>query len=1315
MHQAIHMRSLRLALPVIFVPLEKLMSHTHSAGSRAAGHLTRALHLLGLVALLAGVLLPLLPAQSIMAQEIPPAAPITDVPVTEGPVQSAAVSADGPPIRATTFTNLGNIFYPAQARFNSSTSVTIETWAYVFFAAIPCQTIVDNQFPDSYWFGVCDDGTTSEAVLRFHRGSSGSVDSTVKLKYYHWYHLAVSYDGANATFYVDGIAAGGGALAAPVLADRELRIGGLPSDSLYYGSFDELRIWSVARTQAQIRDNIFKEVRSGAGLAATFGDGGLHEDLQPVAGTPGTGIGATKDGLLPKDLTVPIAATAPVLDGNVDPNTEYAGAEIVNIRFVRSDGDWFAAGQPVRGDLSAYLLRTATDLYIGLPRVGLFCDICSATPFADENATIAILLDLPYLRPETAQPAQNRILIPMSTLDPATAIWQNGNGTGDFVNCTGPSCPARGPLWDVAKIEYDGGEFSPDQRAVEIRISESLLGSFDEVDGFALGQINTPLANLHHFAPVGALMGAPDTWATLIYGDSTASIPRVRVKGTVVNELAPGKPPLPNQKVSFGAIGQAAFQTTTDANGAYEFDVYLPEGKSTFLQVIECANCRAAPATVSGVGIQPTTKSGGVSYPGCTAALCTLADATLRAKLPPGPVTFTNPPLRPVARMITNTSTNSATSATTVVINGVNLHEDTTFFLSPMPVLQGPQFDPSEWILLPAPVVGRGADMKSVTVSLPTLPKLTKSFNTSVNQGEALNMDWRWIVMDNWFRPDWVDKRASGTFRLLQPAYPEIWGMGFDNESTSSSFAEFTSVYGDNAYLCIGAFGACVTHVIDPLYGTLFYGIYRGIISQTGGSCVGMSATSGKFAGGQLNASTFDPAANFPAGITVRPDADFDYDSTLGPVTGPAHPVNLWAHIRRNHGVQVSSSVWRMSAEQLIDSAQDGFMDLQVSRLRGGPTSAVISMKNPDAVFGGHAVTPYKVEDVTGGAHVSVYDNNYPMSKAAFIDFTYSGDTFKFWDYDDSGGTLFVYPLSTWNGDATFPADIPGMVGNVIFGDSGDPDALAATLDGSPATPQNTTQALITTSAGQYGYLPNGQFINTLPNAAPIPLFGANGEDLVFSPVLLPATDPAPIITINSDQPRYFYMSAADGNALGVRGNDSTPGDHDTVKLTYSGQDLSGYELTPQRSTTELLPQIGMNLGEQERLLFRFWGLDTEGGKPSTFTMLPADHGVTHKNGASTASEHFLIVDAVDGAAKEAGTRIFGPLDTPAGATQRITVADWPVGRSVKVETDANSDGTFETTEFFGGRSCGSEDNDDNGVPDSCQSGMNTYMPVISK
>jgi hypothetical protein len=269
-------------------------------------------------------------------------------------------------------------------------------------------------------------------------------------------------------------------------------------------------------------------------------------------------------------------------------------------------------------------------------------------------------------------------------------------------------------------------------------------------------------------------------------------------------------------------------------------------------------------------------------------------------------------------------------------------------------------------------------------------------------------------------------------------------------------------------------------------------------------------------------------------------------------------------------------------------------------------------------------------------------------------------------------------------------------------------------VDGIP-TPQNTTQGLFTTPAGQYGYLPDGTFVATLPNAFAVPLFGEAGEGIVFSPVLLPSDGPPPVVTVNVQSSRYFYTAAGGGNALQVQASSVTPGDHDRVALAYAGGTLAGFDLTPQHGTTALLPKIGMALGPQQRLLFRFWQLDLPGGGTAAFRTLPAAHGVTYANRSAAGSEHFIIVDAVDGAAEVAETRLFGPVAIPPGATQRVTVADWPAGRTLKVETDADGDGVFEKEELFGGRACASFDADDDGVPDACARNLAIYMPIIMR
>ncbi len=74
-----------------------------------------------------------------------------------------------------------------------------------------------------------------------------------------WHHVAITYDGTTMRFYVDGVLD----LAVPTATnlnttDQNLRIGtiALPSSGEnYQGSIDEVRIWNVARTQEELREN----------------------------------------------------------------------------------------------------------------------------------------------------------------------------------------------------------------------------------------------------------------------------------------------------------------------------------------------------------------------------------------------------------------------------------------------------------------------------------------------------------------------------------------------------------------------------------------------------------------------------------------------------------------------------------------------------------------------------------------------------------------------------------------------------------------------------------------------------------------------------------------------------------------------------------------------------------------------------------------------------------------------------------------------------------------------------------------------------
>ncbi len=72
-----------------------------------------------------------------------------------------------------------------------------------------------------------------------------------------WYHVAVTYDGAHVTFYVNGVQAGAQVAQTNVLVPPSggtVRIGNTEEtgDNYFKGVIDDVRLWNVVRTQADI-------------------------------------------------------------------------------------------------------------------------------------------------------------------------------------------------------------------------------------------------------------------------------------------------------------------------------------------------------------------------------------------------------------------------------------------------------------------------------------------------------------------------------------------------------------------------------------------------------------------------------------------------------------------------------------------------------------------------------------------------------------------------------------------------------------------------------------------------------------------------------------------------------------------------------------------------------------------------------------------------------------------------------------------------------------------------------------------------------
>lgn len=89
---------------------------------------------------------------------------------------------------------------------------------------------------------------------------SGKPQSITRFTANKWYHLALTYDGTNIRFYVDGVLDFTTPHALPGEVFEMKEIGFANSVNTAYtlkGSISELRVWSVARSQAEISNNMY--------------------------------------------------------------------------------------------------------------------------------------------------------------------------------------------------------------------------------------------------------------------------------------------------------------------------------------------------------------------------------------------------------------------------------------------------------------------------------------------------------------------------------------------------------------------------------------------------------------------------------------------------------------------------------------------------------------------------------------------------------------------------------------------------------------------------------------------------------------------------------------------------------------------------------------------------------------------------------------------------------------------------------------------------------------------------------------------------
>jgi hypothetical protein len=182
----------------------------------------------------------------------------------------------------------GYVNIPNTPDLNPSSAITIEAWVAVSNPH-PISAILGKDFQTSYWVGLV--GTTLRSYVGGHPAfDGGTLDSG-------WHHIAVVYDGVNHSHWIDGELVAVQAESGPVGSNSSpFQIGSDVSwAATPSGAIDEVRLWSVARTQDQLREWINKPILSAQpGLIGVWNfDGGFGDSIGGHGGTQGgsgTGI-----------------------------------------------------------------------------------------------------------------------------------------------------------------------------------------------------------------------------------------------------------------------------------------------------------------------------------------------------------------------------------------------------------------------------------------------------------------------------------------------------------------------------------------------------------------------------------------------------------------------------------------------------------------------------------------------------------------------------------------------------------------------------------------------------------------------------------------------------------------------------------------------------------------------------------------------------------------------------------------------------------------------------------------------------------------
>jgi len=342
---------------------------------------------------------------------------------------------------------------------------------------------------------------------------------------------------------------------------------------------------------------------------------------------------------------------------------------------------------------------------------------------------------------------------------------------------------------------------------------------------------------------------------------------------------------------------------------------------------------------------------------------------------------------------------------------------------------------------------------------------------------------------------------------------------------------------------------------------------------------------------------------------------------------------------------------------------------------------------------GGHAVTPYAVEDRGAGQFaILVYDGNFPgQQRALLID--RSTNTWRYnasvnpnrptsrYAGDAKTRSLFLFPNRV--GLGVQPCPFCADAGNVTSAGRQSDSSFGAFnqlyLDGDA---QNLTHLIIADAAGrQYGYV-NGKLVTDIPGVQHRSLFDAGALGDAHEPVFYVPANLAVSVTIDGSEVQKPGLAnvvmIGPGYALGALNVKVGPGYQPSILHPAPDGRSFSFEAGQGEAPTFFAGIETADLDYE----FRFDGMQLDEGSQFNLQVDEKEGTVgVNLTGTGTPANYNLEILRIDPQGESTFNHKNLSLDPE--SVVYLDYSSWTEKQGVPMEIDANGDGTIDDTEYL--------------------------------